>query len=147
MFLGRIYFDHADYAQASHWCARALALQPPNYHVLALQALIDLASGQVRQGYERLQQPLALPRLGLERAFVWLSRSRMPALLQQANAALQSRILLQAETFLLQHAVQARTLAQQLLETSATAAGESLADRLLIRLDRGLTRGILQIRR
>src|SRR5262245_23027980 len=23
MFLGRLYFDHADYAQASQWCARA----------------------------------------------------------------------------------------------------------------------------
>src|SRR5918912_4160429 len=142
MFLGRIYFDHADYPKAATWCARALSLSPYNCHALALQALIDLASGQVQQGYERLQQPLPLPISGLECGFLWLGRSRIPSVLQQANTAIQSRILLQAETFLLQHPAQARTLAQQLLETAAGPAGETYADRLMTVLERCLTAGI-----
>lgn len=147
MFLGRIYFDHADYANASSWCARALSLSPSNCHALALQALIHLASGQVQQGYQRLQQPVPLPLSALERGFLWLGRSRVPSLLQQANAALQGRVLLQVEMFLLQHATQARTLAQQLLDTSAATEGETCADRLLSALDRFLTWVILGIRR
>lgn len=146
MFLGRIYFDHADYSQASTWCARALSLNPYNCHALALQALIELASGQVQQGYQRLQQPLPLPISVLERGLLWLGRSRIPSVLQQANVA-HSRILLQAETFLLQHPAQARTLAQQLLETATAADGETSADRLLTPLDRCLTAGIFSIRR
>ena len=120
MFLGRIYLDHADYTNAALWCARALALSPANCHALALQALIELASGQIQQGFQRLQQPLPLPVSALERGFLWCSRSRVPTLLQQANAALQGRVLLHVETFLLQHGAPARTLAQQLLDTSAT---------------------------
>jgi len=146
MFLGRIYFDHADYSEAATWCARALSLNPYNCHALALQALIELASGQVQQGYQPLQQPLPLPISALERGFLWLGRSRVPSVLQQANTALQSRILLQAEAFLLQHTAQARTLAQQLLETAAASAGETWADRLMTILDRCLTAGILGIR-
>lgn len=147
MFLGRIYFDHADYPQASTWCARALSLQPYNCHALALRALIEIASGQVHQGYQRLQQPLPLPISILARGFLWLERSRVPSVLQQANTALQSRILLQAETFLLQHPAQARTLAQQLLETTARRDGETSADRLMTILDRCLTAGIFSLRR
>jgi tetratricopeptide (TPR) repeat protein len=146
MFLGRIYFDHADYPQAATWCARALSLNPYNCHALALQALIELASGQVHQGYQRLQQPLSLPISALERGCLWLGRSRIPSVLQQANTALQGRLLLQAETFLLQHPVQARTLAQQLLEKAAAPDGETYADRLMSILDRCLTGGILGIR-
>ncbi len=146
MFLGRIYFDHADYPQAATWCARALSLNPYNCHALALQALIELASGQVHQGYQRLQQPLPLPISALERGCLWLGRSRIPSVLQQANTALQGRLLLQAETFLLQHPVQARTLAQQLLEKAAAPDGETYADRLMSILDRCLTGGILGIR-
>jgi tetratricopeptide (TPR) repeat protein len=145
MFLGRIYFDHADYAQAAQWCDRASALQPRNHHLLALQALIGLASGQVPQGYQRLQQPISLPGVGLERGLMWLSRSRVPSLLQQANTALQSRVLLQAEMFLAQHPAATRTLAQQLLEHAAAHEGETLADRLLTRLDRGVTWGVLRL--
>src|SRR4029453_9213631 len=66
MFLGHIYVDHADYANAALWCARALALRPTNCHALALQALIELASGQSRQACQRLQQPLPLPVSALE---------------------------------------------------------------------------------
>jgi tetratricopeptide (TPR) repeat protein len=145
LFLGRIYADHADYTQAAHWCARALALNPANCHALALQALIEMASGQFQQGSERLQQPLPLPVSTLQRAVLWCSRSRVPSLLQQANVAMQGRVLLHVEAFLLQHA--ARTLAQQLLDTSAIQAGETVADRLLSGLDRFLTRVIVSLRR
>jgi tetratricopeptide (TPR) repeat protein len=147
MFLGRLYFDHADYAQASKWCARALSLSPYNGHALALQALIEFASGQVRQASQRLQQPMPLPLSVLERGLLWLLRSRVPTLLQQANAALQGRVLLQVETFLLQHATPARTLTQHLLETSAASNGGTLADRLLGALDWCITWVILRIRR
>jgi tetratricopeptide (TPR) repeat protein len=147
MFLGRIYFDYADYPQASTWCVRALSLNPYNCHALALQGLIELASGQVHQGYQRLQQPLPLPIPILARGLLWLGRSRVPSVLQQANAALQSRILLQAETFLLQHPAQARTLAQQLLETATAADGETSADRLMTLLERCLSAGIFSLRR
>lgn len=75
-----------------------------------------------------------------------VDEGHIPSLLQQANAALQSRVLLQAEMFLLRHPDQARTLAQQLLESSATTDRETLADALMTRLDRGLTWGILKIR-
>jgi tetratricopeptide (TPR) repeat protein len=147
MFLGRVYFDHADYAQASKWCTRALSLSPYNCHALALQALIEFASGQVLEGYQRLQQPAPLPLSVLERGVLWLVRSRIPTLLQQTNAALQGRALLQVETLLLQHTTQAQTLAQQLLETSAASHGETFADRLLGALDRCVTWVILGIRR
>src|SRR5262245_57027386 len=147
MFLGRIYLDHADYANAALWCARALALRPTNCHALALQALIALASGQIQQGFQRLQQPLPLPLSALERGFLWCSRSRVPTLLQQANAALQGRVLLHVETFLLQYGAPARTLAQQLLDPSTTHNDETFANRLLTTLDRCLTRGMMSMQR
>jgi tetratricopeptide (TPR) repeat protein len=147
MFLGRIYVDHADYANAALWCARALALSPTNCHALALQALIELANGQSRQGCQRLQQPLPLPVSALERGFLWFCRSRVPSLLQQANAALQGRVLLHVETLLLQHGAPACTLAQQLLDISVTHNDETFTDRLLTRLDRCLTRGVINIQR
>ena len=81
LFLGCIYADHADYTHAAHWCARALALNPANGHALALQALIEMASGQLQQGSERLQQPLPLPVSPLQRVVLWCSRSRVPSLL------------------------------------------------------------------
>jgi len=147
MFLGRIYLDHADYTKAAFWCAQALTLSPANWHALALQALIELASGQIQQGFQRLQQPLPLPVSVSERGCLLISRSRVPTLLQQANAALQGRVLLHVETFLLQHGVLARTLAQQLLGTSAPHHDKTFTDRLLATLDQGLFRGILSIRR
>jgi len=66
---------------------------------------------------------------------------------QQANAAMQGRVLLHVETFLLQHDAPARTLALQLLDTSATHHDETFTDRLLTRLDLCLTRGIMYIQR
>jgi len=66
---------------------------------------------------------------------------------QQANAAMQGRVLLHVETLLLQHDAPARTLAQQLLDTSTTHHDETCTDRLLTRLDRCLTRGIMHIQR
>jgi predicted Zn-dependent protease len=147
MFLGRIYLDHTDYANAAFWCARALALSPTNCHALALQALIALAGGQIQQGFQHLQQLLPLPVSALERGFLWCSRSRVPTLLQQANAALQGRVLLHVETFLLQHGAPARTLAEQLLDPSATPNDETFTDRLLTMLDRCLTRGIMSLQR
>jgi len=72
----------------------------------------------------------------------------LPArLLQQVNAALQGRVLLHAETLLLQHGAPTQTLAQQLLDASATPNNETCTDRLLTTLDRGLTRGVISIRR
>src|SRR5215831_12251459 len=147
MFLGRIYLDHADYTNAALWCARALALSPTNCHALALQALIELAHGQLQQGFQSLQQPLPLPVSALERGFLWFSRSRIPTILQQANAALQGRVLRHVETFLLQHGAPAHTLAQQLLDPAATHHDETCTDRLLTMLDGCLTQGIMSIRR
>src|SRR5262245_15018101 len=99
MFLGRIYLDHADYANAARWCARALALSPTNCHALALQALIELANGQLQQGAQSLQQPLPLPVSALERGFLWFSKSRVPTLLRQANAACKGRFLRNVKHF------------------------------------------------
>ena len=147
LFLGRIYADHADYTNAARWCARSLALNPANYHALALQALIEMASGQLQQGSERLLQPLPLPVSTLQRGVLWCARSHVPSLLQQANAAMQGRVLLLVEALLLQHAAPARTLAQQLLDTSAMHADETIADRMLNGLDRILTRVIVSLRR
>jgi tetratricopeptide (TPR) repeat protein len=56
-------------------------------------------------------------------------------------------VLLHVETLLLQHGAPARTLAQQLLASSATHDDTTFADRLLTRLDWCLTRGIMSIRR
>jgi Flp pilus assembly protein TadD len=67
--------------------------------------------------------------------------------LQQANAALQGRVLLHVETLLQQYGALARTLAQQLLDLSATNHDATFADRLLAAIDWGLTRGIMSIRR
>jgi tetratricopeptide (TPR) repeat protein len=147
LFLGRIYADHADYTHAARWCARALALNPANCQALALQALIEIASGRLQQGCERLLQPLPLPVSTLQRGVLWCSRSCVPSLLRQANAAMQGRVLLQVEALLLQHAAPARTLAQQLLDPAVMHADETAADRLLSGLDWLLTRVIVSIRR
>ena len=147
LFLGRIYADHADYTNAARWCARALALNPVNCQALALQALIEMASGRLQQGCERLLQPLPLPVSTLQRGVLWCSRSRVPSLLQQANAAMQGRVLLQVEALLLQHAASARTLVQQLLDPAVMHADETIADRLLSGLDWLITRVTVSMRR
>ena len=103
--------------------------------------------GRIQQGFQRLQQPLPLAASALERGFLWCSRSRVPTLLQQANAALQGRVLRHVETFLLQHGALARTLAQQLLASSVAHNDRTFTDQLLTTLDQGLTRGMLSIQR
>jgi|GEM_PF-3092058 len=135
IFLARLYYDQAQYPEAAQWCTRALHRSPTNCHALALHALIALANGQVQQGIERLLQPVPLPITALERACLWLARGRMPSLLQQANTAMQSRMLLCIETFLLRHPTQTHTLARQVLDTTASQANTTLADRLLGALD------------
>jgi Flp pilus assembly protein TadD len=56
-------------------------------------------------------------------------------------------VLLHVETLLLQHGAPARTLAQQLLDTSVTHNDETFTDRLLTTLDRCLIQGIINIQR
>ncbi len=146
VFVGRMYWDHADYSHAAHWCERALALDPSSTHALALQALIELSSGQVPQALQHLLQP-PLPVPALVRTFLWLGRSQVPSLLQQANATMQGRILLQTERVLLQHAPQAQTLAQQVLASTAAHQNEPLADRLMDAMDHSITWVLLQMRR
>jgi tetratricopeptide (TPR) repeat protein len=147
LFLGRLYWDHAEYAKAAYWCERVLALQSTSGHALALQALIELASGEVQQACQRLLQPPSFPIPTLVRACLWLGHSQVPSLLQQANAALQGRVLLQTERLLLAHASQAQTLAQQVLAIAASHQDEKIADRLMMVLDQGLTWVIMQTRR
>jgi tetratricopeptide (TPR) repeat protein len=140
MFLAQICFDHADYATARHWCERALTLNPHNSHAMGLSALLELAQGQIQQGTQRLQAVLPLPVPWLERGALWLTRSRIPSLLQQANTALQSRVLVCVETYLLQHQATAHPLAQQLIPSSTT---ETWGGRVVTALDRLLTRLVL----
>ena len=146
MFLGQILFDHADYPEARRWCEQAVTLNPYNGHTLALLALIDLAQGAFSQGYERLQAPLPFPITALERAVLWLTRSHVPSLLQQANAALQSRALLYIETYLLPYEAQAHSLARQLVDRPPEAV-ETVGRRMLAWLDQGLLRGVLGLQR
>lgn len=143
LFMAQLWFDAADYGQAKHWCARTLAMAPHNPYALGLQALIDLARGQIPQAYARLTQPLPLPLTPAERLALRLSKSRPPSLLQLANTALSSRLLLWVETFLLQHDIPARTLSQQLVDsTPTTPAWHGLA-----LLDRFCTRGVIGVQR
>jgi tetratricopeptide (TPR) repeat protein len=146
MFLGQILFDHADYTEARRWCEQAVTLTPYNGYTLALLALLEVAQGAFPQGYERLQAPLPFPIPVLERTVLWLTRSHVPSLLQQANAALQSRALLYIETYLLQYEAQAHPLAQQLVDQPPEAA-ETVGRRLMAWLDQGLLRGVLGLQR
>lgn len=148
MFLGQMLFDHGDYSAARESCERALALNPHNCHALGLQALIDLAQGRMAQGYAHLQQPLPLPRSGLERCCMWVARSCVPSLTQQANSALQSRVLVWVESYLLAHAPEAPSLSQQLLQPAASALPMTRSDsRVMALLDQLLTRGVMGLRR
>lgn len=147
MFLGQIYFDQEAYRDAAVWCTRALALDAQNYHALGLQALLEVASGDVCTGSARLQQPLPLKLSWAERGALWLGGGRVPSLLQQANAALQSRVLVHAEAFCLRHAAHARSLAQQLSTLTPAQQGATLGQRVVAWLDRGLTRSVMGLRK
>ena len=143
LFLGQLCFDAADYGQARLWCTHALALTPHNLYALGLQALVDIAHGHISQGYERLKQPAPLPMSLGERTALRLSQRRPPTLIQCANSALNSRLLLCAESYLLHQATPVRTLSDQLVEVPCAG----LASRCLARLDRLCTRGVMGLQR
>jgi tetratricopeptide (TPR) repeat protein len=143
MFLGQIFFDAAEYAEAQVWCQRALALQPYNLHALALQALIEMAQGRIGEGYQSLQRPPALPITALERGLRRLGMGRLPSLLRLSNAAVQSRLLLLAESYLLRWQTLGRTLTQQLLQADASTLASSHPSGLLAAIDRCCTRGVM----
>lgn len=147
MFLGQIYFDHADYAQARAWCERALALQPHNTHAVALHTLTDMARGEIAQGYQCLKHPPPLPTTALERGLLRLRKGGPPSLLHLTNAAFQSRLLLFAEAYLLQQGGRGRTLLQQLVETCTGGAAAPQTHRYVAALDRLCTRGAMGIKR
>jgi tetratricopeptide (TPR) repeat protein len=146
MFLGQIYLDHAEYTQAKTWCERALALNPYNTHTLALRSLTDMALGKIVQGYQCLKHPPPLPITRLERGLLRCLKSGPPSLLHLTNAACQSRLLLFVEAYLLPQGKQARTLAQQLVETSARPVASSRTHKCITALDRLCTHGILGIK-
>ncbi|HEY7490868.1 MAG TPA: tetratricopeptide repeat protein [Candidatus Tectomicrobia bacterium] len=146
MFLGQIYLDHAEYTQAQTWCERALALNPHNIHALALHSLTDMALGKIDQGYQCLKHEPLRPRTKLERTLLRCRKGSPPSLLHLTNAACQSRLLLFVETYLLQQGKQARTLSQQLRQTSARPAALSQTYKCLAALDRLFTHGVLGIK-
>jgi predicted Zn-dependent protease len=143
LFVGQLCFDAADYGQARHWCAHTLALAPHNSYALGLQALVDMALGHISAGYACLQQPPPWPMTVAERTLLRLSKSRAPALVQLANTALKCRLLLWAETYLLQQEVPVRTLSHQLVDVSPGV----LSAKILELIDRLCTRGVMGIQR
>ena len=143
LFVGQLCFDAADYGQAKHWCAHALALAPHNPYALGLQALVDMALGHIPAGYACLQQPPPWPMTAAERTVLRLSKRCTPSLVQLANTALKCRLLLWTETYLLQQEVPVRTLSHQLVEVSPGA----LSSTTLALIDRLCTRGVIGIQR
>ena len=137
MFLGQILFDHAAYAEARTWCGRALALNPHQLRAAALLGLIDLASGDVATGYQRLQQSQSPSPSWVEQIALWCGVRQPPTLSQQTSSIWQSRLLLVVETALLQYPT-AQTLAAQL------AALEPVH---ITAVDRLLTRGMMGVQR
>lgn len=146
MFLGQIYLDHAEYTRAKTWCERALALNPHNIHALALRSLTDMALGKIVPGYQCLKHAPPLPITGLERGLLRGRKGGPPSLLHLTNAAGQSRLLLFAEAYLLQQGGQARTLSQQLVETSARPVASSQTHQCMAVLDRLFTYGVMGIK-
>ena len=143
MFLGQIFFDHAEYTQAQTWCERALELDAQQWRSAAFLALIALARGDIPQGYQALQTPYTFSASLLDRLALRLGLCHPPTLAQQISAAWQSRLLLAVESYLLQHDAQARTLTQQLLHEES----EAQAQQRLSWVDRLFTRGVMQCRR
>ena len=143
LFVGQLCFDAADYGQAKHWCVHTLALAPHNPYALGLQALVDMALGHIPAGYACLRQPPPWPMTVAERTALRLTRSRSPSLVHLANTALKSRLLLWAETYLLQQEVPVRTLSHQLVALSPGG----LSSNTLALVDRLCTRGVMGIQR
>jgi tetratricopeptide (TPR) repeat protein len=143
LFLAQICFDAADYEQARRWCAHTLTVTPHNPYALGLQALVDLALGHIPQGYARLMQPFPWLMTVAEQVALRLCKSRPPSLVQLANTALNSRLLLWAETYLGQQQTPVRTLSQQLVKLDQALR----TSRCLLLLDRLCTRGVMGIQR
>ena len=143
MFLGQIFFDHAEYTQAQTWCERALELDAQQWRSAAFLALIALARGDIPQGYQALQTPYTFSASALDRLALRLRLCHPPTLAQQISAAWQSRLLLAVESYLLQHAAQAHTLTQQLFH----AESEAQAHQRISWVDRLFTRSVMQCRR
>jgi tetratricopeptide (TPR) repeat protein len=137
MFLGQILFDHAAYAEARMWCGRSLDLNPHQLRAAALLGLIDLASGDVTTGYQRLQQSQSPSPSWVEQIALWCGVRQPPTLSQQTSSIWQSRLLLVVETALRQYPT-AQTLAAQL------AAQEPVH---ITSVDRLLTQGVLGMQR
>jgi tetratricopeptide (TPR) repeat protein len=138
MFLGQILFDHAAYAEARTWCGRSLDLNPHQLRAAALLGLIDLASGDVATGYQRLQQSQSPSPSLVEQIALWCGVRQPPNLSQQTSSIWQSRLLLVVETALLQYPT-AQTLAAQL-----AAPPEPVH---IAAVDRLLTRGMMGVQR
>ena len=147
MFLGQIYVDHGHYDTARTWCDQALALNPHNTHAIALRALTDLALGDIPGGYQGLRQPLPVPMAALERALFLGRKSRFPTVLQESNAALQSRLLVLIETYLLQHEKRGQTLFQQLTLPPNRAKASGWAEAMVLAIDRCCTRVVMRTQR
>jgi tetratricopeptide (TPR) repeat protein len=137
--LAQMYFDHADYAAMHVWSEQAARLNPENPHVVALQALSALATGEVEQGYQLFQQPLALDPHCLEARILRAAKRPIPSVLSQCSASMQSRVLWVAEAYLMQHPAQARSLFQQ-LAACPDREMSSASYRVMVALDRVCTR-------
>jgi tetratricopeptide (TPR) repeat protein len=137
MFLGQILFDHAAYAEARTWCGRSLDLNPHQLRAAALLGLIDLASGDVTTGYQRLQQSQCPSPSWVEQIALWCGVRQPPHLSQQTSSIWQSRLLLVVETTLLQYPT-AQTLAAQLA---------ALKPMHITAVDRLLTCGMMGVQR
>lgn len=143
MFLGQIRFDQGDHEATRTYSQRALELSPSNMHAYTLLALADLSQGHIAAGYGRLVAPVPGQISGWTSRLVRGLGIRLPPLVQEANAMLQSRLLLVIETYLLEYARKGRSLAEQLRGLEERGVGY----RLLSAIDLGITKGIVLVRR
>jgi tetratricopeptide (TPR) repeat protein len=143
MFLGQILFDHGDYAAARTWCRRVLELNPSNAHAHALVALTELRQGHITAGCQRLAASVPLPTSEPMAALVSALGMRIPSLVHETNAMLQSRLLLIVETYLLEHPEWGRSLAEQLRGREERGLGYTL----MYAIDLVVTRGVMTLRR
>lgn len=145
MFLGQILFDHTHYSEARTWCENALALNPQQLRATALCGLIDLATGDVNTGYQRLQcSQSPTPTLSTRLAHGCRMQAP-PTVAQQSSSIWQSRLLLVVETALQPYPA-ARTLVAQLLELEPGPEPVNIVDRLLTHGIMALQRGFYGLR-